>query len=495
MASVRLSRRALLQTLAPLASGVWGCGDYPGLPDTPGSRLYPARPSVFPGQTLTLHVSSAAPEFRLQLLRQGLSSELLLQSDWQPGVQVPGQRPDRAFDYPAYDIPLPATFPPGVYIARLLEGSGGVPLAVQSPSVLSGKAEALFVVRTPVQQARSILYKLPLATYHAYNFTGGGSLYHVAKHHHSGKPLFDLRQPRDASGGPGGTKVTLLRPGGGAGADTWHQEFDPYDPSSPRNTFAHWDAPFIAWLEQNGYAVDYCVDLDVHQQPDLLASYQLLLCAGHDEYWSEEQRVHTERYLQGGGNIGFFTGNTCWWRVRYVDADTSLLCDKHGAKPAPDQWYRNRPENTLTGVSYRHAGSWWRSRRTTLGYTVQHADHWVFANTALADGDVFGADDEQPLIGYECDGAPFTRAADGTAVATNDPSIGTPEHFLILGVAELGHEWPTKLGQGATMGTFSVAGGGTVFNAATIDWVKLLGRSAPVAQITRNVLDRLSSSS
>jgi hypothetical protein len=482
----------LLQALGPaLASGVAACGDYPGLPHTPGSRLYPARPSVYPGQVLSLHVSSAAPEFRVDFYRQGLTSELLLQSDWQPGIQVPMGRPDQAFDYPAYDIPLPDSLPPGVYVARLVEGDGGAPRAVQSPAVQAGKAEALFVVRTPAQSGRSILYKLPLATYHAYNFTGGGSLYHVAKHPRSGEPFFDLRQRPDGSGAPVGTKVTLLRPGGGAGGDCWHQEFDAYDPSSPRNTFAHWDAPFIAWLEQNGYSLDYCVDLDVHREPDLLASYRLLLCAGHDEYWSEQQRAHTEQYLASGGNVGFFGGNTCWWRVHYDDDDTALVCDKRGRRSSPDQWYRVRPEDTLTGVSYRHGGSWWRSRRSALGYTVQHADHWVYEGTQLSDGDVFGQDQAQPLIGYECDGAPFTRAADGTATATSDPGVGTPAGFLILGVAELGNEWPTKLGQGATMGAFSVPGGGTVFNAATIDWVKLLDRDAAVAQITRNVLDRL----
>src|SRR6185295_8159717 len=242
MSSPRFSRRSLLRGLGPSllgslpwASGGLGCGeDFTSLPDTPGSRLYPARPSVFAGQTLSLCVSCAAPEFRLDLYRQGASSELAWQSDWQPGELVSLARPDRDFQFPPYDFALPDTLAPGVYLARLVEGSGGVELAVQSPAVLAGKAEALFVVRTPAARAGSILYKLPLATYHAYNFTGGGSLYHVAKHHHSGKPLFNLRHRSDATGAPAGTKVSLLRPGGGAGGDTWHQEFDPYDPGSAR---------------------------------------------------------------------------------------------------------------------------------------------------------------------------------------------------------------------------------------------------------------------
>jgi hypothetical protein len=504
MRSLRLTRRTLLGALGSgLAALGTGC-KYPGLPNTSGSRLYPARPSLLPGDTLTLHVSTPAPRFRIDFYRQGATSELSCQSAWlgetegsdsgssADAAELPRPRPDRDFGYTPYTFPLPDVLVPGVYIASLIEGDeDGVPLAVPSPAALAGKSQALFVVRTPPDRARSILYKLPLATYQAYNFTGGGSLYQVARHP-SGKPFFDLQQPATPDS-PAGTRVTLLRPGGGAGGDTWHQEFDVYDPSSPRNTFAHWDAAFIAWLERNGYAVDYCMDLDVHQDARMLAPYRLLVSAGHDEYWSEEQRSHTEQYLANGGNLAFFSGNTCWWRIHYVDLDTALVCNKHG-KPGPDQWYVTRPEDSLIGVSYRNAGSWWRSRRTTLGYTVQHSDHWVYAGTELRDGDVFGFDEEQPLIGYECDGVPFVRDASGVAVLSDDATAsGTPANFLILGVAELGREWPTRLGAGATLGTFSMPGGGTVFNAATTDWVKLLERDDRIAQITRNVLDRLGS--
>ena len=78
-----------------------------------------------------------------------------------------------------------------------------------------------------------------------------------------------------------GFKVTFRRPGGGAGGVV--QPGDPpdaHEPSSRRQTFAHWDAPLIAWLERNGYAVDYCTDLDLHQDPGLLLPYALLLSVG-----------------------------------------------------------------------------------------------------------------------------------------------------------------------------------------------------------------------
>ena len=492
MSSIRLARRTLLKAVGlSLAGGVLGCADerYEGIPSLAGSRLYPTQSSLLAGQTLTLNVSTPAPQFRIDFYRQGASAALQFSSTWRDGEPAPLGRPDLPFAFPPYDFEIPASAPPGVYVARLVEGDNDLPLDPPSPAASAGKAQTLFVLRTPRERASTILYKLPLATYQAYNFTGGGSLYHVAKNA-AGRPYFDLYQAPDKErASPGGTRVTLQRPGNGAGGDLWPEERDPYDASSSRNTFEHWDAPFISWLEREGYAVDYCMDLDVHQDASILTPYRLLICAGHDEYWSERQREHTEHFLEAGGNIGFFTGNTCWWRVHYVDDDSAMVCDKRGSKP--DQWYLSRPENSLTGVSYRHAGGWWQSRRTALGYTVQHPDHWAYANTGLTAGSVFGADAEQPVVGYECDGAPFTRDENGLAVPASDPSADTPPGFTILGVAELSREWRSRLGQGATMGVFSVPGDGTVFNAATTDWTKLLTRDPAVAQITRNVIDRL----
>src|SRR5439155_8100815 len=134
------------------------------------------------------------------------------------------------------------------------------PLDTTTPDARFGKA--LFVVRSPAPGTNAkILYKLPLFTYHAYNDVGGWALYTTPT---SG--------PEPLEGEP--TFVSLRRPGGGTGGHPWDDwSFDPADRSSARQVFAHWDAPFIAWLEQNGYAIDYVTDLDLHTDPNLLAPY------------------------------------------------------------------------------------------------------------------------------------------------------------------------------------------------------------------------------
>jgi hypothetical protein len=271
---------------------------------------------------------------------------------------------------------------------------------------------------------------------------------------------------------------------------------DAYDPSTRRQTFTHWEAPFIQWLERNGYRVDYATDWDLQVDPDLLSPYALVLSVGHDEYWSEEMRSRVEGFVARGGHVAFFSGNICGYRIGFVDGDTALTCAK--VRPSGkdrgtwevDHWSDVRPENGLTGTSIRQAGGWWDGRRDTVGYTVQHAGHWVYDGTGLGEDDVFGADPEFPLVGYEADGATFNRRH-GLAVPTGDQ--GTPSTFFILGVAELSERWVSGGRQAAaTMGVYTTDRGGIVFNGATTDWPCLVGRNAHVARITRNVLDRLS---
>jgi hypothetical protein len=438
-------------------------------------HAYPGRPSVRVGEELTLHVSTSAPRFRVAFVRCGERRETVAVSGWLPGEAMPFGPAGEDWGWPAYPFPISAGWPPGPYAAILEEGDeAGHPLPVAGSGDLGrGEGKALFVLRAAAPTA-PLLYKIPLFTYQAYNQMGvpAGSLYT-------------------------GRRVTLRRAGGGLDSRPWDGEHvDVYDPSSPRQTFPHWDLPFIAWLERNGFAADYCTDLDLHEDGRLLEPYRLLVSAGHDEYWSRAMRDQAEAFVRRGGNLAFFGANTCWWRVQVLEKGTALLCLKHrhpGLDGGFDQWWNGqarRPENSLTGVSYRYGGGWWAGARTPLGYRVQHADHWVYAGTGLRDGDVFGA--EEALVGYECDGVALAEAApEGRAVpAFTD---GTPRSFVILGIARLGAGWrerPEGERAVATLGVYTE--GGTVFNAATVDWARLLAAGhGAVERITRNVLERL----
>ncbi len=440
---------------------------------------YPEQPSVQPGERLILRVATDAPAFRTEFLHQGQTLTVLgdLGSGTNPGDPAPLRPPDEDWGvdgWRAYEFAIPPDWVSGVYIAVFTElDETGEPVGRPDMSTSDGRdGRALFVVRRAGGSAPApILYKLPLLTWHAYNKTGDppGSLY-TGTH----------------------ALVSYRRPGGGTGGIPTDLETFPdfYDPTSPRETFAHWDAPFIRWMAAAGYRADYCTDLDVHEGTDgLFDGYRLLLTVGHDEYWTATMRERVARFVADGGNLAVFSGNTCWWRVELPDPDQPLFA-------RTGRWHElGQPENTLTGVSYRHGGGHWDGRRPTdvTGYTVQRADHWVYAGTGLTDGDVFGDryDDGEPaaLVGYECDGADFDGPAGGPVVPTL--ADGTPDTFVILATADL-TGWSDSLGNHtATVGIYD--GGGQVFNAATSDWPRVLdsGRSSTVDRITRNVLDRL----
>lgn len=448
-------------------------------------RGYPRTPSLRPGETLTLHVSTTSPRFRVAFYRQGASFEAVPgPSPALAGVDVPDGPPDQDWGWPAYRFAIPADWRTGAYVAILVEiDADGGEIVPDTTTSFGTSAKALFIVR-PAQPGPpgTPLYKVSWATFAAYNGTGYGSVYAEA--------VWSREQPRP------GFKTSWRRPGCGTGGLVMPGDAeDYYDTASRRQSFEHWDAPLIRWLESSGFAPDYCTDWDLHQDPALLAPYSLLLSVGHDEYWSDAMRAALDRHAARGGNIAFFSGDISGYRIHFTDGDTAFTT----AKVIPpvkdsdrwewDEWARFNPAARVTGTAFHAGGGWWDGKRETLGYTVQHADHWVFDGSGLADGDVFGDDEGMPLIGYEVDGVGFRRRG-RHAVANGE--VGTPPGFTILGLAELGPGWAAARRDAvATMGLYVTPQGGIVFQGATTDWPAVVPRNRHVAAVTRNVVERL----
>ena len=339
--------------------------------------------------------------------------------DW--GVDGTGLAGEPLAGWAGYDFPVPPGWRSGVYLAALETGDGRRRLS--SPDARHGRV--LFVV---LGSGAPILHKLPLFTFHAYNQVSAEPYDPVSRR--GGWCLYTLPEPHEVPV-PVPPTVSVRRPGGGTGRTPWDSwNADPYDPT-PRQTFVHWDAPFIAWLERSGYQADYCTDLDLHEDRALLDPDRLLVSVGHDEYWSDEMRGAVARFAARGGNVAFFSGNTCWKRVVFDDPVTFRRLERWPSTPVRD------PENALTGVSFRNGGERDLAHgRVPIGFRVQHADHWVYAGTGLRDGDVFGA--EEALVGYECDGAHFDRADLDRGVPVRPTGLdGTPPDFLILGVGDV----------------------------------------------------------
>jgi len=122
---------------------------------------YPARAGVAPGESLVLHVATDAPRFRVLFYRWGEGLLRVHETGWLAGEYAAPRGAAEDWQWPPYEFPIPHDWPSAVYIAHLEEpGGGAIDLAMNSAAVL-------FVVRG---NGRSkLLYKIPLATYHAYN--------------------------------------------------------------------------------------------------------------------------------------------------------------------------------------------------------------------------------------------------------------------------------------------------------------------------------------
>ncbi len=420
-------------------------------------RAFPSEPSADAGGRLVLHVATDAPSFRVRIERWSDGVQAVHEAGPFAGEDAPPGAPDAPWDWPSIELTLPRDLAPGAYVARFVTDGGssgrGAPRD-DTPDARWGTA--LFALRAP-SQAR-VLVNLPLFTYQAYNGA-----------HVRGAPGGD----EGASLRNGHPAVTLRRPGGGTGGHPWDEAaVDFYDRTSPRHTFAHWDLYALQWFAREGIAVDVCTDLDLHRGDVDLARYALLCSFGDDEYWTPEKRAHVESWLEGGGNVAFFGGNTCRHRVRYDDAGASIA--------AGGAWPDDEPEDTLTGLSHRRGGAKWIASRPAAAYRIERGAHAAVPRRARAERRL----DRCGLVADRiCGRRRRSRARAGRFRRARARAARRLERHGRSGeLAQGGH---------AAMVTFR-RGDGTVFNAGTTDWARALGwGDARVKAITRSVVRRL----
>jgi hypothetical protein len=440
-------------------------------------EAYADRLSYVPGEEVAFHVSTSAPKYALEIARLGAQRHVVFSKDDLTAGEhpVPESASSHGCGWPvAYRLKIPDDWKSGYYRVTLRVEDRGGPFIQRNRRTAVG--EMFFVVRDAQPGSTSkILLQLCTNTYNAYTNWGGHSLY-----------AFHARNKLQ------GHRVSFNRP--------------------LSSQFNNWELPFVAWAEANGHALEYAVNSDLEFRPEILPAYKLVLSVGHDEYWSSPMRDNLEAFIAKGGNVAFFSGNTCCWQVRSEEDGRALTCWKQSFNsdpvfPTDDHrllstlWSHhliNRPENQLTGVGFLWGGyhkSHGQFMDGSGAFTVHRPEHWAFAGTNLKRDELFGGKDT--IVGYECDGCEFTLA-DGLPAPTGRD--GTPQNFLILGTCparwhpddSLWYErFPKDRTGAAVMGLYTK--GGTVFTCGSTDWAHgLRGNDPHVMQITKNLLDRLS---
>jgi len=272
----------------------------------------------------------------------------------------------------------------GIYVVRLQRADGA-------------RAFAPFVVRDG--RPAEILFQTTFTTDQAYNAFGGESLYEDAT--------------RTMPSGRA-TQVSLDRP------------FDSFDGLGPLATQTLSTAQA---LERWGYDVTYASNLDFVREPRLLDGVAAFVVAGHDEYWTAEERRAVDAAVDGGSTSVVYLGaNGGYWRIRLEPSSAgrplrTITCFKGtSGDPSPGSTVRFRdppdahPENALFGIMY---GGYLLLRYPLV---VSRPESWVFAGTGLKAGDrLLG------LVGIEFDDLQSNGATPAQVEVLGESPVVTAE--------------------------------------------------------------------
>lgn len=452
---------------------------------------YVSSGSVLPGETISFYVNSRVGSYTIKIYRQDQSADGMLMTTLENIQQFPQPFPvaQLAFrDGPAWppvaDFVIPQDWPSALYLARV-ETPSLIPAPVSAEggishrlAVMNGPRYTLvipFVVRAlvPGSQSKILLY-IADTTYSAYNFWGGRGLYGMI-----GLSFLMFTSPGSGDSRlPRALRVSAKRPYlDFFGIERWQ----------------HWEVPLIRWLARQGIPVELCTATDLHKDQanhaGFLQNYRLLVSVGHDEYWSKEMRDNVESFTQAGGNVAFLSANVCWWQIRFDLEGEQQICYKDSTfdpytQSHPDlvtvNWFDqpvNRPETSLTGVSY------YGPITPAAVYRVIKPDHWAFAGLNFDVTSFFGLYKVlQTVVGPETD-------------KFQDGALKSPSNFCSLAVipplSDPQNKDP-KVSAG-TMGTFT-KGTGQVFTVGTMNWSLGLSQDGgwnEIDQITLNIFRNL----
>lgn len=357
-----------------------------------------------------------------------------------------------------YTLAVGSDWTTGLYIAKLSDRRTGK------------QSQVWFVVRHD-SSTSDILFQSSFSTFLAYSNSSGYSLYGF-----------------NSIGGQRAYKVSLDNPF--AQTTTSTNLFD---------SMLHWEHNMVRWLESQAYDVSYVTNLDVHANPLILRQHKVFLSVGHDEYWSMEERNGVEQARNAGVNLGFFSANTAYWRVRFENssaggANRLMACYKDAWSQDPPaasdpaaatnkfrSQQNNRPENALLGVMY--TGDRADNLYGGFDFVVTNSSDPYYANTNLSNGNKLSL-----LVGFEWDAVVNNSSAPNNLVSIGQSAVTA---------TSIDYDVPAGTNYQISNAVYYTApSGAKVFSTGSIQWAWGLnsdGVSTPredtrAKQITVNVL-------
>ncbi|WP_052435572.1 DUF4082 domain-containing protein [Bradyrhizobium japonicum] len=353
----------------------------------------------------------------------------------------------------SWDVPADAVS--GVYIAKLTRLDG-----------TAGENQIPFIVRDDSSHS-DVVFQTSDETWQAYNGWGGANFY-------------GGNGPATGQGAGRAYAVSYNRPiatRGGVGTY-----------AGPQDYLFGAEYAGIFWLEQNGYDVSYMAGVDVDRFGSLLLNHKTYVDAGHDEYWSGQQRTNVEAARDAGVNLMFWSGNEVYWRTRWGNSISSdatayrtLISYKetwaNSSIDPSDQWtgtFRDprfsppatgggNPENSLTGQLFDVDDVGTNLQSIQIPYSDSDLRFW--RNTSIANlqpGQT--ASLVQNYLGYEWDDAVDNGFDPAGLVRLSSTTLPVNTYLLDYGNTT-----------GAGVSTHSLTlyrapSGALVFGAGTVFW-------------------------
>ncbi|WP_345774844.1 DUF4082 domain-containing protein [Rhizobium sp. K102] len=344
----------------------------------------------------------------------------------------------------------------GVYIAKLVRQDG-----------TSGSNHIPFIVRDDSSQS-DIVFQTADQTWQAYNGWGGANFY-------------GGNGPATGQGAGRAYAVSYNRPiatRGGVGTF-----------AGPQDYLFGAEYAGIYWLEQNGYDVSYMSGVDVDRYGSLLLNHKTYIDAGHDEYWSGQQRTNVEAARDAGVNLQFWSGNEVYWRTRWGNAYSAdgtpyrtLISYKETWSPSAsidpsNEWtgtFRDprlsppaigggNPENSLTGQLFKVDDVGNNLQAITIPYDDANLRFW--RNTSVANlqpGQT--ATLTKNYLGYEWDEAVDNGFDPAGLVKLSSTTVPVSTYLLDYG---------NTTGNGVSthnLTLYRAPSGALVFGAGTVYW-------------------------
>jgi hypothetical protein len=227
----------------------------------------------------------------------------------------------------------------------------------------------------------------------------------------------------------------------------------PYDLSGA-DKFLFFDQAAIALAERTGVPLAYETDVDLDQNPGILAQARAVVTLGHDEYYSRNMRDALLSARAAGTNLAFLGANALYRHIRFAQGGRVIICYKDAAidplfgrdnadttqqwRDAPDP----RPESVVTGVFYE-------CNPVSAPYVVYDPSSWIFAGTGAYKGERFNG-----MVGPEYDRL--------------NPAVPFPRPIEVLAHSPLSCDGVATFSDSAY---YTVSSGAAVFASGTMRWV------------------------